>query len=102
MIVCSCNIISKSEIEEVVHGFLDEDAWQLITVGKVYHAMIKRGKCCGCFPNAIAIIVESVESWHRQKETPDAEIIPFLQRTRKLLESQDAARRLMKNTKRAA
>ncbi len=102
MIVCSCNIISKSEIEEVVHGFLDEDAWQLITVGKVYHAMIKRGKCCGCFPNAISIIVEAVENWHRQNDTPDAEIIPFLQRTRKLLESQDAVRRSMKNTKRAA
>ncbi|MCB1386868.1 MAG: (2Fe-2S)-binding protein [Nitratireductor sp.] len=92
MIVCQCNIITRSEIEEVVHGFLDQDAWQLITVGKVYHAMEKRGKCCGCFPNAIAIIVECVEAWHRRHETPEAELLVFVARTRDVLGRQEKQR----------
>lgn len=80
MIVCSCNYISKSDIEGVVRGFLDDDAWQLITVGKVYHALQKRGKCCGCFPNAIGVIVEVSAQWHREQQSPEAEIICLLDR----------------------
>ena len=93
MIVCSCNVIKKAEIEEVVHGFLEDDAWQLVTIGMVYRAMAMRGKCCGCFPNAISIIVDAVESWHLVNNTPSAKIIPFIQQTRKTLEAQDRLRR---------
>ncbi|KPB00974.1 (2Fe-2S)-binding protein [Ahrensia marina] len=80
MIVCSCNYITKNDIEEVVRGFLDVDAWQLITVGMVYHALKKRGKCCGCFPNAIGVIVDVSEQWHREKQSPEAEVIYLLSR----------------------
>lgn len=82
MIVCSCNVITKSEIEAVICDFLEQDAWQLITVGMVYHAMQKRGKCCGCFPNAIGIIVDCTERWHRENDSPEAEILPFIGRIR--------------------
>lgn len=82
MIVCSCNVILKNEIEGVVVGLLDEDAWRLITPGVVYHAMKKRGRCCGCFPNVISIILEVTERYHRDRETPDEKIIPFIQKIR--------------------
>lgn len=82
MIVCSCNYITKNDIEGVVRGFLNADAWQLITVGMVYHALQKRGKCCGCFPNAISVIVETSAQWHREQKSPEAEIISLLDRMR--------------------
>jgi hypothetical protein len=31
MIVCSCNIVTRKDIEQVVVDFLNEDEWQLIT-----------------------------------------------------------------------
>ena len=102
MIVCSCNIITRKEIEEAVNGILDEDAWQLVTVGMVYHAMAKRGKCCGCFPIAISVIVETIENWHRRNDTPDEDFLPFLSRTRDMLERQDGMRRLLRSGRRAA
>ncbi|GGB49364.1 (2Fe-2S)-binding protein [Roseibium aquae] len=82
MLVCSCNVISKRDIEEVVRSFLAVDPWQLITPGKVYHALQKRGRCCGCFPNLINIIVAEIENHHRQAETPEADILPFLAQLR--------------------
>lgn len=99
MIVCHCNIITKSDIRDVVHDLLGQDAWQLITVGMVYHAMKKRGKCCGCFPNAIAIIVDCVEAWHRDNATPEAEIIEFVTRTRSMLSQQEAQRSEMRRAR---
>jgi len=80
MIVCSCNVIMKKEIEDAIVSLLDQDAWQLITPGVVYHAMKKRGRCCGCFPNVISIIVDVTERYHREIETPDEKIIPFIQK----------------------
>lgn len=102
MIVCHCNVITRAEIEEVVHGFLEQDAWQLVTVGMVYHAMEKRGKCCGCFPNAIAIIVGAVENWHRRNDTAEAQIISLVERTRQHLLVQDRMRRTARTGNRAA
>ena len=80
MLVCSCNVISRIEIEEVVVGFLREDQWQLVTPGKVYAAMQRRGKCCGCFPNVVNVIVDATTRFHRDLATPEAEIIPFVAR----------------------
>ena len=82
MIVCSCNVIMKREIEDVVLEILRDDAWQLITPGVVYHAMQKRGRCCQCFPNVIQIIVDVSERFHRELNTPECEVIPFLERIR--------------------
>lgn len=61
MIVCQCNLLSQGEIEAVVEKLLAEDPWQLIVPSKVYHAMRVRGRCCGCFPDVVAIIAEVTE-----------------------------------------
>ncbi|MEO1747264.1 MAG: (2Fe-2S)-binding protein [Pseudomonadota bacterium] len=96
MIVCSCNIITKEEIAEVIRDFLRVDEWQLITVGMVYHAMEKRGKCCGCFPNAIGIIVEVSEAWHRERKRDDSVVIPFVARIREEHQRCETFRQLAK------
>lgn len=104
MIVCSCNVIALKEIEAVICGFLDEDQWQLITPGMVYHAMAKRGRCCSCFPRVIDTIVTISADYHRRKATPEDKIIPFITRIRQEHERFETVRRLAKQaaTKRAA
>lgn len=99
MIVCSCNVIMRREIEEVIIGLLDKDAWQLITPGVVYHAMKQRGRCCGCFPNVISIIVELTERYHRELDTPEAEIIPFIQKIRAEHERCETARMIARKAR---
>jgi bacterioferritin-associated ferredoxin len=94
MIVCSCNVIMKREIEEEISRLLEKDSWQLITPGVVYHAMKKRGRCCGCFPNVISVIVETTERFHRERETPDDQILPFIQKIRNEHERCETARML--------
>ena len=102
MIVCSCNVITEKEISDVIISFLDEDDWQLVTPGKVYHAMAQRGRCCGCFPGVIDIIVSTTETYHRQKQTPDAVIIPFIQKIRIEHERCETVRKLSRIQKQAA
>ncbi|MEL6413998.1 MAG: (2Fe-2S)-binding protein [Pseudomonadota bacterium] len=96
MIVCSCNYITKKEIAEVVRGFLEVDEWQLITVGMVYHALQSRGRCCGCFPNAIELIVEVSEAWHREREREDAAVLPYVARIREEHQRCETVRALAK------
>lgn len=64
MIVCSCNYITEKDIVAVIDEMLAADPWQLIVPGKVYRAMEKRGKCCGCFPNVVDIIVRTTRDHH--------------------------------------
>ena len=78
MIVCSCNIVSRKDIEQVVVDFLTEDEWQLITPGKVFQAMSARGKCCGCFPGVIDIIVETTEHYHGLMQSPAPKVVDLL------------------------
>lgn len=80
MIVCSCNIVSRKDIEQVVVDFLNEDEWQLITPGKVFQAMSARGKCCGCFPGVIDIIVETTERYHGLMQSPAPKVVDLLNR----------------------
>ena len=80
MIVCSCNIVSRKDIEQVVIDFLNEDEWQLITPGKVFQAMSARGKCCGCFPGVIDIIVETTEHYHGLMQSPAPKVVDLLNR----------------------
>jgi bacterioferritin-associated ferredoxin len=58
MIVCSCNIISRRAIEEAIEAILAEDPHAVLTPGLIYHRLGKRGKCGGCFPHAVDIMVE--------------------------------------------
>jgi hypothetical protein len=58
MIVCHCNVITSAEIIAIIDAFLAEDSWRMITPVLVYHALGKRGRCCGCFPTVVDLIVE--------------------------------------------
>ncbi|WP_077971333.1 MULTISPECIES: (2Fe-2S)-binding protein [Bartonella] len=84
MIVCSCNVITQSEIEDVINSLLEEDCWQLIVPGKIYKVLAKRGKCCCCFPNILETIIRVSENFHRLHNRDEAEIISYLDRVRAL------------------
>jgi bacterioferritin-associated ferredoxin len=58
MIVCSCNIITRRDIEGVIERILAEDPFAVLTPGLIYHRLGKRGKCGGCFPHLIRIMME--------------------------------------------
>ena len=84
MIVCSCNVITQLEIEDVINSLLEEDCWQLIVPGKIYKVLAKRGKCCCCFPNILETIIRVSENYHRLHNRDEAEIISYLDRVRAL------------------
>ena len=58
MIVCSCNIITRRDIEAVIEEILLDDPYAVLTPNLLYHRLGRRGKCCGCFPNISRILVE--------------------------------------------
>jgi hypothetical protein len=84
MIVCHCNLITQKEIEGTIVELLQADPWQLIVPAKVYHALAKRGRCCGCFPNVVETIIRVTEEFHRKMNHGEAEIVSFLDRVRGL------------------
>jgi hypothetical protein len=94
MIVCSCNIITRREIERTITDLLDEDCWRLIVPLQVYHAMKKRGRCCGCFAEVTQIIVSVTEAYHRNRTTPECEVVSLIGRLRKQHEQCETARML--------
>jgi bacterioferritin-associated ferredoxin len=91
MMVCSCNIITDNDIREVITSLLDEDCWQLIVPGKVYHAMGKRGRCCGCFPTVVDLIISTTEDYHARRQSEGSEVIDFIDRLKRFHEEQQAA-----------
>lgn len=58
MIVCSCNIITRRDIETVIETILADDPYAVLTPGLIYHRLGRRGRCCGCFPHVSRILVE--------------------------------------------
>jgi len=91
MMVCSCNIITDKDIREVITSLLDEDCWQLIVPGKVYHAMQKRGRCCGCFPTVVDLIVKTTEDYHARRQSEGTEVVDFMERLKRFHEEQKNA-----------
>jgi bacterioferritin-associated ferredoxin len=91
MLVCSCNYITDKEIKDVINELLDEDCWQLIVPAKVYHAMGKRGRCCGCFPNVVEIIIRTTEEYHAARQTDGADVVDFMERLKRFHEEQKTA-----------
>jgi bacterioferritin-associated ferredoxin len=61
MIVCSCNIVTRRDIEGVIERILAEDPYAVLTPGLIYHRLGKRGKCGGCFPHLVRIMSEHGE-----------------------------------------
>lgn len=91
MMVCSCNVITDKDIRETIISLLDQDCWQLIVPGKVYHAMQKRGRCCGCFPNVVDIIVKTTEEYHARRQSEGLEVVDFMERLKRFQAEQKAA-----------
>ena len=91
MMVCSCNIITDKDIRDVIISFLDDDCWQLIVPGKVYHAMQKRGRCCGCFPNVVDIIVKTTQDYHAMRNSEGSDVVDFMERLKRFHEEQKIA-----------
>jgi bacterioferritin-associated ferredoxin len=58
MIVCSCNVITRRDVESVIEEILAADAYAVLTPNLLYHRLGRRGKCCGCFPHVSRILVE--------------------------------------------
>ncbi len=58
MIVCSCNVIPRRDIEAVIEEVLADDPYAVLTPGLLYHRLGRRGKCCGCYPHVSRILVE--------------------------------------------
>lgn len=82
MIVCHCNLITQREIEATIRSLLEDDPWQLIVPAKVYHAMQKRGRCCGCFPNVVDTIIKVTEEFHARMNLGHDDTVTFLDRVR--------------------
>ncbi|WP_083347434.1 hypothetical protein [Rhizobium sp. LCM 4573] len=97
MLVCSCNYITEKEIRDTIVQLLDEDCWQLIVPAKVYHAMAKRGRCCGCFPNVVDLIIRTTEEYHARRHSTEAEVVVYMSRLKEFHEENrraDIERRL--------
>ena len=58
MIVCSCNIITRGDIEAVIERLLADDAYAVLTPNLIYHRLGRRGRCCGCFPLVTEVMVQ--------------------------------------------
>ncbi|MDP9839213.1 bacterioferritin-associated ferredoxin [Neorhizobium huautlense] len=86
MLVCSCNYITDTEIRNAITALLDEDCWQLIVPAKVYHSMAKRGRCCGCFPNVVDLIIRTTEDYHSRRHSTEAELVDYMSRLKQLHE----------------
>ncbi|MEZ5812519.1 MAG: (2Fe-2S)-binding protein [Rhizobiaceae bacterium] len=100
MIVCHCNMILQSEIEQVIESLLDEDPWRLIVPLQVYHEMDKRGRCCGCFPTVVDLIVKVTEAYHKRNATPEAEIVSLVDRLKSENDARERARRAARQQQR--
>lgn len=80
MLVCSCNIITEAEIKQVITDLLCDDPWQLIVPVQVYHEMGKRGRCCGCFPRLVDLIVKTSEEFHQNLRSDEETVVQFISR----------------------
>ena len=72
----------EGAVERTIVALLERDPWQLVVPGQIYHEMGKAGKCCGCFPQLVDLIIETTEVFHRERATPDGEIVSFLDKLR--------------------
>ena len=75
---------------------LDVDPWRLITPVQVYHEMGKRGRCCGCFPGLVDLILETTELYHLELTTDRSTVISFINKLKKEHEQCETARMLAK------
>ena len=72
MIVCHCNVLTSQAILAAIDTLLEEDPYRLITPGLVYRHLGKRGKCGGCLPQTIGLILRRLEEF--QTRNPDMRV----------------------------
>jgi bacterioferritin-associated ferredoxin len=72
MIVCSCNIITRRDIEALIEEILSDDLYAVLTPNLLYHRLGRRGKCCGCFPHVTRILVEHTIAVRLRRESGEA------------------------------
>lgn len=65
MIVCSCNVISDTDIERALIEILSLDQPPLPTPGVVWKHLSRRMRCCGCAPLAVETIYARMEKLER-------------------------------------
>ena len=94
MLICSCNIVTREEIRSTIIALLEDDPWQLIVPAKVYHEMGKKGRCCGCFPNLVDLIVETVEMHHKSLKTDNLKVVAFIHQLKDTHQKCETARKL--------
>jgi hypothetical protein len=66
MIVCSCTLITDSDIEAALVDILNRPNAPIPTPGVVYRHLQKRMNCCGCAPLAVETIYNKVEELERK------------------------------------
>jgi bacterioferritin-associated ferredoxin len=62
MIICSCNVITDSDIEKVLLEIFSKPDAPIPTPGLVYRELSKRMNCCSCAPLAVTVIYERLEA----------------------------------------
>jgi len=80
MLVCHCNEIRLDDVEGAIRSLLIEEPYRLIVPVQVYHRLMQRGRCCGCFPTIVETIVRVTAEFHEQLQTPSAKIIDLVAR----------------------
>jgi Fe2+ or Zn2+ uptake regulation protein len=61
MIVCSCSVISDSDIEAALIEILSQPNAPLPTPGVVYRHLAKRMVCCSCSSLAVSTIYQKID-----------------------------------------
>lgn len=84
----------EDEIKTVITDLLKADPWQLIVPNQIHHEMGKRGKCCGCFPRLVDLIVETIETFHADMKTDEKQVLKFITKIKKKHHQCETARML--------
>lgn len=66
MIICSCAVITESDLERAVIEIMSEPNAPLPTPGVVYRHLQKKMQCCGCAPLAAETIYAKMEELERR------------------------------------
>jgi len=87
----------EDEIKAVICDLLKADPWQLIVPNQVYHEMGKRGRCCGCFPRLVDVIVETTQAFHLEMKTDKEKVVKFIKKLKNKHEQCETARMLARH-----
>lgn len=66
MIVCSCTMISDSDIEDALVEILNQSNAPIPTPGVVYRHLSRRMNCCSCAPLAVETIYKKVNELEKK------------------------------------